>query len=731
TESHFDLTCTAVISDKCNRAHLPGHIQQQLLDQLMEFEGFMASNEQLEKVDLCTLVYRCSLLCNLIHCALLSRAIEENSLFLKELFGHVTGIIKYIISMVMKKHEELSHGLTSVGSAFETAGSILSSFQTFLSAPIFRLRSVSNRASSVLIKGVTVLLDELLVEFSQLFSRLSSSANNSDSENTSKMLPISSVNLSEDLNPFVDHKSVVDMDFDMTDSGEVDSITASGSGSIGISSRLLEWKLELVGVISTFFSVSAPHTWEILYNLVEKESDVKVSHAILLNLCQNISASSKSLSSVVHLIFDMREKCASLLLGSADCLTHVHALLRTLMVTRDVGQNTDGKLQAYNEVSNENQDILLDLVTKGTEISITDWFFRIMLIDCITHFIHLFPDGAQDMIGHFLNMLHDTDYRVRLYLARKMVVLFETWEGHDELFRDVCSNIGVKMVQFSSEIPVKSREVLAVGPQSVPVIETVLITLAHLSVHSEEVEFECAFMISAVAAIQPSQRKLEYALFDSISRKLSYASRSKYLDQLMGPILFRWVACEVSLVSLVKVQEMFGFDTAKPKEFIEHICPWLLSFLILRGDAAGLNWISKTLLQPLSAVIKGYFVQIFGLCIAAKNGTGPEKDLAETVLYESLLQLGEISEFERDDLIRKHMVSIVGVLLTVSSTARQSELPYFSREILARTIKQVVDGFMDTADDDSADTVVIDKVNIFRADRVFKVFCFFTCSMFI
>ena len=231
-----------------------------------------------------------------------------------------------MISMVMKKHEELSHGLTSVGSAFEAAGSILSSFQTFLSAPIFRLRSVSNRASSVLIKGVTVLLDELLVEFSQLFSRLSSSANNSDSENTSKMLPISSVNLSEDLNPFVDHKSVVDMDFDMTDSGEVDSITAGVSGSIGISSRLLEWKLELVGVISTFFSVSAPHTWEILYNLVEKESDVKVqicnricfmfillllylytiivtfyfllkvSHAILLNLCQNISSSSKSLS---------------------------------------------------------------------------------------------------------------------------------------------------------------------------------------------------------------------------------------------------------------------------------------------------------------------------------------------------------------------------------------------------------------------------------------------------
>lgn len=30
-------------------------------------------------------------------------------------------------------------------------------------------------------------------------------------------------------------------------------------------------------------------------------------------------------------------------------------------------------------------------------------------------------------------------------------------------------------------------------------------------------------------------------------------------------------------------------------------------------------------------------------------------------------------------------------------------------------------------DDDLVDTVVIDKINIFRADRVFKVFCFVSC----
>jgi ataxia telangiectasia mutated family protein len=58
----------------------------------------------------------------------------------------------------------------------------------------------------------------------------------------------------------------------------------------------------------------------------------------------------------------------------------------------------------------------------------------------------------------------------------------------------------------------------------------------------------------------------------------------------------------------------------------------------------------------LSIIIKKYFVPIFGLCIAVRCGTGPEKDLAETVLCESVLQLGEISELERDDLIKKHMV---------------------------------------------------------------------------
>ncbi|KAJ1282905.1 hypothetical protein BS78_03G087400 [Paspalum vaginatum] len=712
---------TKFIPDKCHSVHLPGTIQQPMLLELMEFiKGFVISNDHFMKVELNNHVFVCSLLCNLIHCALLSRAIEEKSSFLQEVIDYITNILKHMVSFVMKKKDELSHGVTNLSSALDTTGSALSSFKRLLSSPLFNLPRVDNRVSSVVIKGIIELLDELLVAISQLFSQFSSMMSNSDGENAGKVLPISSVN-SEDVNPIFDCKSsVADMDLDVMDSGEVDSITASASGSTGSFLRPSEWKLELVCIMSTFFSVSSLRTWEILYNLVEKESDVRVRQVILLNLCRNIPVSSKTVSSMVHLIIDTRDRGASSLLSSDECLAHTHALLRTLIAIRAGRQNTDGKPQGCKVFFSENQDILFDLVNKAAEMSSVDWFSRIKLIDCVSSFVCLFPDIAQDLIGCLLDMLNDTDYRVRLYLAREIVVLFQTWEGHNELFNDVCSTLGAKMVKFSNSSPVIAKEVLAVGPQSVPVIETALITLAHLSVHSEDVEVECVFMISAAAAIEPSQRELAYALFDSISKRLGYASRSKYLEQVMGPILFRWVACEMSLVSLVEVQGMFGYASGDPKAFVEHCSSWLLPFLILRGDHADINWLSKILSQPLSIIIKKYFVPIFGLCIAVRCGTGPEKDLAETVLCESILQLGEISELDRDDLIKKHMVAIVAFLLSVSSSAHLPQIPYFPKEIVALSIRTVVDGFVDTTDNDLADKVVIDKINIFRADRVFK-----------
>lgn len=43
----------------------------------------------------------------------------------------------------------------------------------------------------------------------------------------------------------------------------------------------------------------------------------------------------------------------------------------------------------------------------------------------------------QTLIERLLMMLQDPDYRVRFSLARRIGVLFQTWDGHEELFHDI------------------------------------------------------------------------------------------------------------------------------------------------------------------------------------------------------------------------------------------------------------------------------------------------------
>lgn len=43
----------------------------------------------------------------------------------------------------------------------------------------------------------------------------------------------------------------------------------------------------------------------------------------------------------------------------------------------------------------------------------------------------------QIVIGRILTFLKDPDYRVRIFLARRIGILFRTWDGHTELFHDI------------------------------------------------------------------------------------------------------------------------------------------------------------------------------------------------------------------------------------------------------------------------------------------------------
>ncbi|XP_073048621.1 serine/threonine-protein kinase ATM isoform X41 [Primulina eburnea] len=358
-----------------------------------------------------------------------------------------------------------------------------------------------------------------------------------------------------------------------------------------------------------------------------------------------------------------------------------------------------------------------DLVTKVFDNSLFDWYDRAKLVNCICNFVLLRPQLAQLVIDKLFMLLRDPDYRVRLCLARRIGVLFQTWDGHSELFQDVCSNFGRKLVTSSGEKTVRAQEVLSVGPQPRPIMETIVVTLMHLVLHSERIELEAVFMISVVAAIDPSQRELVSAVLDSLSKEACYTNRTKFLEELMGPILFNWVACGVSLVALVEARDIFT-SNLEPMNFIKYCCPWLLPALILQEDANSLKWVAKVACQPCAALVKSHFVHIFSVCMAMHCSKKAGWERGSRVLETSILLIVNISEHERDELIKKQMVSIVNHTLSLASNSSDCPLPFFSKDTIACTIQTIVDGFLDS-EEHSKSFELVDKINIFRPDRVF------------
>lgn len=61
--------------------------------------------------------------------------------------------------------------------------------------------------------------------------------------------------------------------------------------------------------------------------------------------------------------------------------------------------------------------------------------------------------------------------------------------------------------------------------------------------------------------------------------------------------------------------------------------------------------------QPLEVLVKNHIVQIFSVCMGLHCSKKSGWEKGADVLQNSVLRLAQISENERDKLIKKHMVS--------------------------------------------------------------------------
>ncbi|KAF5476799.1 hypothetical protein F2P56_003496 [Juglans regia] len=701
-------------SQSIQRVRLPRQLRDQLLQEMETciLESFV--DKEIENRTMSDILLRCSLFSNLIYGSYLTRKSEEVSQFMSKMGKYLLELLDCALSFIQENHNDFqSLGSLGSDSIFGGTNSLAASLQCFICCPIFTKRREENNLDVFLYGSLVQSMERLLKALAKVYEE-HSIARNFQSDVSLQDLSASDNFVRDFLASDSNKSRIMDMELDVNEnSSDVEILTVGGKIATGMSFSSEKWKLGMISLISSFFPVLQVVTWDVLFELMGKESDRKVCEKILYNLCQHLYwPSSAKVTDLVNLINDMIKMQVSLKVDCVNILASIHGLLSSLLSLDTVRKDKFARLSLKERLAH-----LGDLVNKVSVLDLLDWFGRVRLIDCICDFVLLHPQIGQTMIEGLLVLLRDPDYRVRFFLARRLGVLFQTWDGHEELFQDICSNFGVALVLSSKEKLVTAQEVLAAGPQPRPLMETVIITLMHLALYSEKVELEAVFMICVVAAIDPCQRELVYAVLHNLSRQLKYTSILKYMEELMGSIIFCWVACGVSLAALVEVRRLFVSD-AEPSYFIQYFCHWLLPALVLHGDRSNLCWVAKVASQPLAVLVKSQFVPIFAVCMALHCSKRSGWEKGAVVLQSLILHLAEISENERDKLIKKHMVSIVSYILSLASCASDPPVPFFSRDTIAHAIQTVVDGFLEM-EDNPITASVVDKINIFRPDRVF------------
>ncbi|XP_051142572.1 serine/threonine-protein kinase ATM isoform X2 [Andrographis paniculata] len=711
-------SCPKINFVENKQIRLPRKLRDQLADELENSVLECIKDKNVNHLLISEVINMCALISHFMYWSYSTRIREDISPFFLKLGESLLDFLEHAVSAVEKTDNDTISGCLGLNSIFSNRGLTVASFKSFIRSPLLSKWQGKEDTTAGLYACIVESMERLLKSLAKLFEGCSGYRKNLHPNIVIPgQLEIRSV---DDDAPRNHSKNLLsDMELDWSSgSSDANVLSIDDDPAPGVSTSLVNQKLDFLLMLSSFFSILPSVTWEVLYNLLEKESDPKVYGNLLSALCQHPHWSSsiqlsnlvKSLAEFLNMGDNLRLHCSYILVG-------ICSLVGSLLLFNERGKHDIATKSSRGTVSEECLISLGDLMNKIFENCILDWCDRSKLVDCMCNFVSLRPQIAQSMIEKLFILLRDPDYRVRFCLARRIGVLFQTWDGHFELFQDICSNFGVKLVVYSMEKVVRAQEVLAAGPQPSPIMETAIVTLMHLALHSEKIELQAVFAICVVAAIEPSQRELICCALDSLSSKLQYMNRAKYMEELMGRIIFCWVACSVSLVSLVETRDLYVANI-EPKNFIQYCCQWLLPALVLEEEASSIKWIAKIACQPYADLCRDYFVHIFSICMALHCDKKAMQHKGSRALETSILKFADISEHERDELIKKRMVSIVNHTLSLASNVIDPPSPYFSKDTITSAIQNVVDGFLDS-DDPPDSCALVDKINIFRADRVF------------
>lgn len=201
---------------------------------------------------------------------------EQASLFISRLGHYILEMTGHAVNVIQGYCRDFKHfNCFGSDSFFDLTSSVVTSFRSFASCPIFKSETNHNALDVDLYGALILSMENFLKALSELYQEYSRSNKNLHSEVILKDFdaPITLGNF-----PPVDTEvsRILDVELDVNDdSNDMDVLAVKRSMAPGMSSATI-WKLRMISLISSFCLVLHEVTWEVLFELLEKECDSKV-----------------------------------------------------------------------------------------------------------------------------------------------------------------------------------------------------------------------------------------------------------------------------------------------------------------------------------------------------------------------------------------------------------------------------------------------------------------------
>lgn len=196
-------------------------------------------------------------------------------LFLYKIGQCLLKLLDHSISIIEEKqHDIRSHGCLSSDLMIFDAMSSVASLRSFISCPSFSNSKWRNQ-HAVDCLPINQSIERLLKALTKLYEEYCNCKVNFQSDKSVTDLTDSDTGI-KDFHSLDNNKSrIMDMELDVT--GDFEEVGVGGKKTAtGLSFSSVNWRLNAISLISSFFSVLPVLTWEILFKLMEKEINPQV-----------------------------------------------------------------------------------------------------------------------------------------------------------------------------------------------------------------------------------------------------------------------------------------------------------------------------------------------------------------------------------------------------------------------------------------------------------------------